>query len=75
MDENTSIEKKTSSESTANALLAAGGTAGAMGVAGAALTGALCPLCIVATPVLLGAGMVKKLWERRASKRLAGSES
>lgn len=35
-------------------------TIGAMGVAGAAL-GAVCPLCVVATPTLLGLGAVQKL--------------
>lgn len=35
----------------ANGLLAAGASAGAIGTAGALITGAVCPLCIIATPV------------------------
>ncbi len=40
--------------------LAAGVSVGVIGVAGAAL-GAVCPLCVVATPALLGLGVVQKL--------------
>jgi len=53
-------------------LLFAGLGVGAMGLAGAAL-GAVCPLCVVATPALLSAGAVQKLrakWlERKAARR------
>ena len=40
--------------------LAAGGTLALTAVAGAALTGAACPLCVVAAPVLLGLGVCRK---------------
>lgn len=48
-------------------LLTMGLSVGALGVAGAAL-GAVCPVCVVATPALLGFGLVQKLrayWLRR----------
>lgn len=41
-------------------LLRAGLMVGAIG-AGGALLGAVCPLCVVATPALVGAGAVQKL--------------
>lgn len=41
-------------------LLTIGLSVGALGVAGAAL-GAVCPACVVATPALLGLGLVQKL--------------
>lgn len=45
---------------TANEFLKAGVAVGAIGVAGA-LIGAVCPLCVVATPALLGLGTAGKL--------------
>jgi len=53
-------------QSDANKLLAGGIGIGAIGVLGA-LTGAVCPVCVVAAPVLLGAGAYKK-WRAAASK-------
>lgn len=41
-------------------LLTIGASIGALGLAGAAL-GAVCPACVVATPALLGFGLVQKL--------------
>lgn len=49
-------------------LLKAGAAVGTIGLAGAAL-GAVCPLCVVMTPALLGLGAVLKLrsaWQARA---------
>lgn len=43
-----------------NHYLTLGASIGAMGLAGAAL-GAVCPLCVVATPAFLGLGAVQKL--------------
>ncbi len=51
-----------------NELLAAGLAVGAMGVAGVAL-GAVCPLCVVVTPALLGLGAVQKLRARLMAAR------
>ena len=43
-----------------NDLLRIGLSVGAIGLAGAAL-GAVCPVCVVATPALVGLGAVQKL--------------
>lgn len=46
-------------------LLGMGATVGAVGVVGAVFLGATCPLCVVAAPALLGAGVVERLRARR----------
>jgi hypothetical protein len=51
-----------------NDLILSGMGVGAIGVAGAVLLGATCPLCVVATPALIGAGLVKKWRVRRLQK-------
>ena len=48
-----------------NGLIASGLGVGAVGAVGVLVVGAACPLCIVATPALLGAGLVQKWRERR----------
>ena len=64
------MEPTAKREEDANSLLAAGAAMGAVGVAGALVTGAVCPLCVIVTPVLLGFGLIKKL---RLRKRLRPS--
>lgn len=49
-----------------NDLLLGGLGVMAVGALGAIAGGALCPVCIVATPALLGAGAYKKWQARRA---------
>lgn len=49
-------------------LIVSGLGVGAIGVAGAVLLGATCPVCVVATPALLGAGLYKKWRARRSGK-------
>lgn len=55
----------------ANHFLTLGASVGAIGALGA-LAGAVCPLCMVATPALLSFGLVRKLhalwlrWRARA---------
>jgi hypothetical protein len=49
-------------------LLTIGASVGALGLAGAAL-GAVCPLCVVATPALLGLGALQKLRSLMLSRR------
>ena len=56
---------KDNRDKSANELLVAGTTMGLVGAAGTLLTGALCPLCLVGTPLLLGIGLFKKLWNGR----------
>ncbi len=58
----------------ANNLLAAGASAGAIGTAGVLLTGAICPLCIIATPLLLGFGLAKRMNAKRKQKKLIEAE-
>jgi hypothetical protein len=48
--------------------LAAGLGIGAMGVVGA-VAGAVCPVCVVATPAFLGAGLVRTLWSKHLEKK------
>jgi uncharacterized membrane protein YebE (DUF533 family) len=52
-----------------NSLLATGAGVAALGVAGAAL-GAVCPLCVVAAPALVGAGVYKR-WQARREQAAA----
>lgn len=49
-----------------NRYLGAGLGIGAFGVASGVLLGAVCPLC-VATPVLLGAGIYKRIYAQRGA--------
>lgn len=51
-------------------LLATGLAVGAIGAAGA-LLGAVCPLCVIATPTLLGLGVVQTLRGRWLAARAA----
>ena len=48
--------------------LTAGLGVGAIGVLGA-VAGAVCPLCVVATPALLGAGLARAAWGRHLEKK------
>jgi hypothetical protein len=59
----------------ANTLLGAGVGVGVLGAAGA-LAGAVCPLCVVFTPVLLGSGAYTRYKAiRKAAGRPATEES
>lgn len=55
-------------DQTGNELLVGGVSALAIGAIGAVVSGAVCPLCIVATPALLGAGLVKK-WQAHRERQ------
>ncbi|MBI2393888.1 MAG: hypothetical protein HYV09_30230 [Deltaproteobacteria bacterium] len=50
-------------------LLGAGVAVGAIGVLGAITGAALCPVCVIATPALLGYGAYKNIKARRARRR------
>ncbi|HEX7602303.1 MAG TPA: hypothetical protein VF316_11885 [Polyangiaceae bacterium] len=50
--------------------LAMGLGIGALGVLGAVVGSAVCPVCVVVTPALLGAGLYKRWKERGARERL-----
>lgn len=49
--------------------LTAGLGVGAIGVLGA-VAGAVCPVCVVATPALLGAGVLRAAWARHLERKL-----
>lgn len=66
--------KSQSTHHTANELLKAGVAVGAIGAAGA-LIGAVCPLCVVATPALLGLGTVGKLRAMLLGRRAIRADS
>jgi len=48
-------------------LLTAGLGIGAIGLVTAAVGAAVCPVCVVATPALLGAGLYKR-WKERTRR-------
>lgn len=54
--------------------LTAGLGIGAVGVLGA-VAGAVCPLCVVATPTLLGAGLVRTAWAKHLERRAKETSS
>jgi hypothetical protein len=60
-------QKKKEDDREANAMLAGGATIAAIGIAGA-VAGAMCPICVVAAPVLIGIGVTRKI---RAARRRA----
>ncbi len=68
MDKNN--ESISESRINANSLLVTGASAGATGAAGALITGAVCPSCIIATPVLLGVGLLKRMKLNREQNTL-----
>ena len=45
----------------ANACIGLGLGVGAVGVGGALLSAAVCPICVVVAPGLLGAGVIKRI--------------
>lgn len=55
----------------ANAMLAGGAAIAAIGVAGAVASGAVCPVCVVAAPLLLGIGAVRRI---RAARQRSTTE-
>ncbi len=57
-----------------NSLIGGGLSIGAIGLIGAA-AGAVCPVCVVATPALLVAGVYKRLRASSASRESTVDES
>ncbi len=60
-------KNKTSNKEGNDYLFMAGGV-GAYGVTVAAVTGAVCPACLVITPALVGAGIYKKMKSKKENK-------
>jgi len=53
----------------ANACIGLGVGVGALGVGGALLSAAVCPICVVVAPGLVGAGVIKRIQiEKRRRK-------
>jgi hypothetical protein len=52
----------------ANTCLGLGVGVGTLGAGAALAVGAVCPICIVATPLLITAGVVQKIRARRTKK-------
>ena len=59
-------EEKATEMSEAHTCIALGAGVGILGGVSAALTGAVCPLCIFIAPGLIGYGMVKK-WQAKGN--------
>jgi len=53
----------------ANSLIVGGLGIGAFGILSAAIGGAVCPVCVVAAPALLGVGAYKRWKGRRGARR------
>jgi hypothetical protein len=62
------MERTKEDNNEANAMLAGGAAIAAIGIAGAIVGGAVCPVCVVAAPALLGIGAARKI---RAARRRA----
>ena len=60
---------------TGNTCLVAGFGIGALGVTGAVTAGAVCPLCVIATPALLGIGAFQKLRYSKNKNQLKTKEA
>jgi hypothetical protein len=54
--------------------LTAGLGVGAIGALGV-LAGAVCPLCVVATPALLGAGLVRAAWGKHLERQAKAADA
>ena len=61
-------DEKNLTTADANTLIAGGLGIGAFGLIAAAIGGAVCPVCVVAAPALLGVGAYKR-WKARSSHR------
>ncbi len=54
----------------ANTCLGLGVGVGALGAAGAAISGAVCPICFIAVPGLIGVGVAKKLRKKKDLQKI-----
>ncbi|CAN5923209.1 hypothetical protein BH11MYX4_BH11MYX4_05710 [soil metagenome] len=61
-------DKNPETAADANTLIAGGLGIGAFGLISAAIGGAVCPVCVVAAPALLGVGAYKR-WKARSVRR------
>ena len=68
--DNRQTQSEAKAENASNTLIVCGLSVGALGAGAAFLSGAVCPLCLVATPALLGGGIVLKLKEKYKKDKL-----
>ncbi len=54
--------------SEANSCIALGAGVGALGTLGATLSGAVCPVCVVVAPALIGIGVYKRVKKKCGAK-------
>lgn len=67
-DEEDQAREADAAKREANTCMALGAGVGALGTAAAVAGGALCPLCVVVAPGLIGIGAYKR-WKLRAGSR------
>lgn len=60
MDQDPAVAELKKEKRDANTCMALGAGVGVLGVTSAAVTGALCPLCIIVAPALIGVGAFKR---------------
>lgn len=70
IDNNCQTQTEVKAENASTTLIVCGLGVGALGAGAALLSGAVCPLCLVATPALLGGGIIMKLKEKFKKEKL-----
>lgn len=63
--DSTDIERQ---KTEANTCIGIGAAVGVIGATAAAVTGAICPICIIATPGLIGMGVYRRLRNRYSNE-------
>lgn len=64
----------TSEKREANTCVALGAGVGALGIGAALVTGAVCPICFIVAPGIIGAGVLKHWNIRKQEKRRDSNE-
>lgn len=64
----------TSEKREANHCMALGAGVGALGVGAALATGAVCPICFIVAPGIVGAGILKRWYINKAEKERGSNE-
>ncbi len=73
MEESSIVKKTGEDKKAANTYMALGVGVGALGAASAAISGAVCPLCIFIAPGLVGCGAYMR-WKASQSKSDGGEK-
>ena len=69
MEKELGMEEQKKERQIANTCITVGAGVGALGIASATLTGAICPLCVVVAPGLIGYGTYKKWLGQKENDR------